>query len=93
MGEGCFYLLATKIEGVIKRPVLPEIRKIVREELGDLRVIVDERFKAVNMHLNAIDERITGLRDVVETLKLMPRLVELERKIATLEAKTAASSK
>lgn len=69
-------------EGII----LPEIRKIVREELeatnrniDDLRIVVDERFKAVNERLDAIKERYDVTRDVAI---LQAKVKEMEGKVA-----------
>ena len=131
--------MAAKIEEVIRRLVLPEIQKIIKGEVTDLRTAMDERFKAIDERFNAIDERfkgmddrlkgvdarlntlsnqitdlrtimaerfkgiddrlngvhdrILGLREAIETLKFIPRLVELERKVAALEIKATQSEK
>jgi hypothetical protein len=100
--------LAAKVEEDIRRLILPEIRKTIKEEtadlrsamderfkatatqISDLRVTVDERLKGVEARINAVNERIDGLHGAFEMLKLMPRLVELERKVATLGAKASS---
>lgn len=71
--------------------VLPEIRKIVREELqetntkvDDLRTLVDDRFKAVDDRFKAVDER---LKAVEERLGWLTEKYDLAKDFAVLQAK------
>jgi len=83
-------LTAKTLKEVGWRIVLPEIRKIVREELDttnkrieDLRSLTNERFNAVEDRFKALNERLDAVNAKVDGLE---KRLDVTQRIAVLEA-------
>jgi len=50
--------IAEKVPGWVARFLLPEIRILVREELKEFKIYVDDRFKAFDEKFKAFDEKL-----------------------------------
>ena len=60
--------IAEKVPGWVARFLLPEIRILVREELKEFKIYVDDRFKAFDEKFKAFDEKFKAFDDRFKAL-------------------------
>ncbi|MEM4312157.1 MAG: hypothetical protein QXX95_07195 [Nitrososphaerales archaeon] len=82
--------IAEKVPGWVARFLLPEIRAIVKEEIKDCRIYVDDRFKAMDEKFISLrNEMTTRFESLEKRLGVLQRVAVLEAEVKELKLKLA----
>ncbi|MEM2237480.1 MAG: hypothetical protein QXR26_02195 [Candidatus Caldarchaeum sp.] len=76
-----------KVPGWVARFLLPEIRTLIKEETKDLKIYMDDRFKAFDERLKAFDEKFKSFDERLTSLRteMNVRFDSLEKRLDVLQ--------